>query len=143
MSMSGRVDSKQLAFQLEEQISRAFLNKAWRRFTPRQFDSLTGGNTDLAIRSLNALADVGYLNAFATIKCDRGHSVWSGPVEQIEHNMHHVCRECDEPDADRSAYFLHFEITDEWAERLKKKTRRTVKGHLWRASRPRRKRRST
>jgi hypothetical protein len=108
-----------LAFNIDEQIELAYLERGWRLFFPEQFEA--NGATEKEIRdALTALVKAGKLVGTYERRCNEGHTIWSAdlarkPPKVIE------CQECEERGNTEADTFVHFVLAAEWLAKLEEK----------------------
>jgi hypothetical protein len=108
-----------LAFNIDEQIELAYLERGWRLFFPEQFE-IEGATEREVVGALMALTKAGKLVATCERRCNEGHTVWSAdlprkPPKTIE------CHECEEPGNTETDTFVHFALATEWIAKLEEK----------------------
>ena len=113
-----------LAFQIEEALRRAYLEREQRAYFREQFDSFGAGTeVDPALRTL---VEGGKLSLRVLVRCENGHDMGEYAPSEVGHALEQRCPRCDEPAAE--GVFLKFEVTPTWAnvlrDELKKKSPR-------------------
>jgi hypothetical protein len=107
-----------LAMRLEANMQRAYCQRHARIFYPVAFVERDVGSEECVMLAFGKLQQDHKLQLRGVVKCEMGHVVWDGPLEEAVQFLDDPCQRCDIGDSEENSLYVRAVLSQDWTAAL-------------------------